>query len=224
MTSQHPTQFENYPLEPDPGAPVWSDPVVKPANIAFAPPQARPPAPGAISRRAVIATAIGVTLLGTGGLVLFGADPGGPDDSPGETAEVGDYSASVADNWTVMSSEDGQLVLGNGSNQVYAWADALPAGSLAVDALEPMVKRAVPDIEGLKTSVGTAVDASSAEVQRASLAGAGTLGQRSVQLIANIWIAADGQYLFTIRLLTDKVNSDAAYGAQQMIDELSEDF
>jgi len=222
VTSQRPTRFENYPLEPDPGASM-RDASPQPAPRPLAPtPPVVPPRRSEWSRRAIIATAIGLSVAGAAGLARF--DGSHHEDSVGETAEMGDYSTTVADNWTVMSEDDAQLILGNGSNRLYAWADTLPVGSLAMDALEPMVKRAVPDIEGFKTSVGAPVDASDSDVQRASLAGAGTLGQRSAQMIANIWIGADGQYLFTIRILTDKVNSDPAYGAQQMIDQLSEDF
>lgn len=225
MTSQQPTRFENYPLEPDPGARLLADPVVWPAPVSpTAPAPVRPAAGRDVSRRAVIATAIGITLAGAGALTLFAADPGHREVTVGETAEMGDYSAAVAENWTVMSEDGTQLVLGNGSNRLYAWNDHFPPGTRAVDALEPMVKRAVPDIDGLKASIGTPVDASDSDVQRASLAGSGTLGRRSAQIIANIWIDPVGRYLFTIRILTDKVNSDAAYGAQQMIDQLSEDF
>ena len=225
MTSQQPYRFENYPLEPDPGARLLTDPVVQPAPLSRTADAPVLPATGpALSRRAVIATAIGVTLAGAGVLTLFAAEPAHREVTVGETARMGEYSTAVADNWTVMSEDDTQLILGNGSNRLYAWNGHFPPGTRAIDALEPMVKRAVPDIEGLKTSVDAPVDASDNDVQRASLAGSGTLGRRSAQIIANIWIDPVGRYLFTIRILTDKVSSDAAYGAQQMIDQLSGDF
>lgn len=226
MTSQQPTRFENYPLEPNPGAPLPSEPTAPSSYLtssAPAPPRPTPPR-GVTSRRAVIAAAIGIPAAALFGLAAWRDDSGQDGELLPGAARVGDYSAALAENWVVTSEEDGQLVLGNGSNLLYAWADSLDPGTLAIDALGPMVRRAVPDIDGLRTSIGTAVDASDPDVQRVSLAGSGTLGRRAEQLIANIWISADGGYLFTMRILTDPLNSDAAYGAQEMIDELSGTF
>ncbi len=73
-------------------------------------------------------------------------------------------------------------------------------------------------------STGEAVDASTADIQRASLAGSGLLGGRDARLIANLWIDGDGEALLALRILAAEPNSGEAYGAQRMIGELSRSF
>lgn len=248
MTSQRPTQFENYPLEPDPAAsasgeggpaprvqPYLPPPVPRPAPVVQ-----RLPEPGT-SRRTVVGLAIGVPLAAVLGISVLGriGESGMPyaeasgwateavpyDDEGGwETAEIGGHSTDLADGWQVLEEHPERLVLGNGSNRLYAYPELLSASTIAVEELPALVRQALQDVPGFRGVPGAAVDSSTLDVQKASLGGTGTFKKHAARLLANLWVASSGGGLLVVRVLTAAPNSDEAYGGQAMTDQLSSDF
>lgn len=245
MTSQRPTQFENYPLEPDPTASASGEGGPAPHVQPYLPPPVPRPAPvvrqlpeSGTSRRTVVGMAIGVPLAAVLGISVLGrigesgtaeAQASGmateaPPYDGWESAEVGGHTTELADGWQVLEEDPERLVLGNGSNWLYAYPKLLSASTIAVEELPALVKQALDDVPGFRGVPGDAVDSSTLDVQKAGLGGTGTVKKHAARLLANLWVTSTGEGLLVVRILTAAPNSDAAYGGQAMTDQLSSDF
>lgn len=234
MTSQRPTRFENYPLEPDPAASVSGE--RGPVQPHQSPPVLRPLPPAAgTSRRTVVGLAVGVPIAMVLGISVLGSIARSEEESSGtatasadsaydDSAEVGGYGTGLADGWLVRESREDWLELGNGSNRLYAIPQVLASSTIAVEELPLLAKQALTEIPGFRGTPGTAVDSSNPDTQKASLAGTGTFESSPARLLANLWLTSSGDGLLVLRILTAGPNSEEAYGAQDMTDQLSVGF
>ncbi|MCA0297116.1 MAG: hypothetical protein LCH96_17730 [Actinobacteria bacterium] len=237
MTSQQPTDFENYPVSRQPDAISDPPPV---AVTPYLPPSLSPaPQPsGGLGRRGLLGLLIGVPVAGLLGAAVFGAGAGegrpeatasasewiGGDDSESDSyIDVGgeQYTATIPDTWESINTEGDEVVVTRGNNRLLALAVTDDGARQVTDQLDELVAQYHGPFKG---KLGEAVDTSSSDVRRATLTAKGTYNGAEARVRADLWIDGEDNGLLVIQTLTAGKDSKIAREAQAIADELSSDF
>jgi len=244
--TQPPVRYENYP--PDDSATAdENQPVVRPYVPDTIPP---PPASVGTSRRTVVGLVIGIPVAGiilsamamnsnAGNGSGFGwgtpetttypdntdntddPDETGDPGSFGEDFSVGNYGATAPAGWTVHDDSSGTVEVTNGANRLTAVSIETATSALAVDEIAHLAKG---HYAGFAGKIGHPVDRSSAALQHATMDGTGTFQGKAARLMGELLIDDEGNGLLVVRVLTAKVASVISTEAQEMLEDLSEDF
>jgi hypothetical protein len=242
-----PDQFEVYPPAaesgladaPHPAVPSWEQPDTEPAVeryqvTPYIPPP--PPVSPGPSRRGLLwlVAAVPVGVLWLGSVARPDADPSfdededewdgetSPDDTgSGSAIEVGGYSVEVPDGWEATQVSEAEGTATNGANRVQAYAFYADSGDSAADLVSALVSRRLGSFKG---DLGTPVDESEGDVQRATVRASGKLSGKPARLVGTLWIDEAGTALLALKIVTAKKGSAIAEEAQAMVDELSGNF
>lgn len=242
MTSQPPTDFENYPLQRERDG--ISDPAMPPAAplAPYRPPTVGPspqPQPSTgIGRRGVLSLIIGLPVAGVLGATLFslsgeGASSGDATAEASEAIEIdpdesgdyvdlgGQYSAQVPEGWESVTPEGDETVLVHGDNRLVALI-VTPDGSQGVtDQLFDLVEEYRGRFSG---DLPEPIDTLSSDVRRATLTTTGSVGGDGARLRADLWFDVADNGLLVIQTLTARKGSRIAAEAQAIADELTAGF
>ena len=143
-------------------------------------------------------------------------------DEPYEEIIVGGrYRVVVPDGWEHAADGGGGVEFTSGANRMTASSIEVPPATLATDQLAALVKG---QRKGFTGKIERPMDDSTADLQRASMAGTGTFKGKPATLLAELWIADAGSGLLITRILTAKPEAEVPEEAQQMVDELSQGF
>jgi hypothetical protein len=145
------------------------------------------------------------------------ADPGSDD----EEFSVGGYTATAPSGWTVLDDDSGTVEVTNGANRLTAVSFDTGTSTLALEEIVHLTKT---HRAGFSGKIADPVDRSSADLQHATMDGTGKFTGKAARLMSELWIDEEGSGLLVVRILTAKVASVISTEAQEMLEELSEDF
>lgn len=208
--STPPPTFENYPPSADAGAGSGdgADPIepprAQPRPVVFAPPSGPPPPPGP-DRRSVLrwigggaAALIAIPVIASmqnRGQAGFpgGWDPDAPDpddeseDLPDNQADVGDYTVSWPDGWTVDGTTGVQVVLVQGDATVIFRAYTAGDDATASEEAQRLLNRHTAGLGKRRTGATTK---GSGSVETASIEASGVRGD-GVRVETTVHVAID---------------------------------